>query len=171
VTTVASEIAVTIAGRGVGWGSGCLVSGLCQRIEGWLNNARAALAGEPAPANPTPAIRIYMAEGRAVAAARAGELRPGPSGYIFGTPAKYEFGSIAQENLAISTTTRKWARIDGYYELTGPIAKEFKLLGRVEPAPIAAPVWQGGGIEYVRSGVVPIEQLGQWHAIPWKAGQ
>jgi hypothetical protein len=51
VTTVASEIAVTIAGRGVGWGSGCLVSGLCQRIEGWLNNARAALAGEPAPLN------------------------------------------------------------------------------------------------------------------------
>jgi hypothetical protein len=61
-----------------------------------------------------------MGEGRAVAAARAGEMRPDPSGYIFGTPAKYEFGSIAQENLAISTTTRKWARIDGYYELTGP---------------------------------------------------
>jgi RHS repeat-associated protein len=38
-TTVASEVAVTIAGRGISWGSGCLVSGLCQRIEGWLNNA------------------------------------------------------------------------------------------------------------------------------------
>ncbi len=103
-------------------------------------------------------------EGRAAAAERAGVLNPGASGELFATDAKYEFGNIAQSNLAISA---RGANVAGYWEVPAEYALKFSYVGRVQPIEL----WEGGGREFTWAGSVPYEELGPFRYIPWSAGR
>ena len=110
-----------------------------------------------------PALRIYAAQGRVDAAERAGVLNPGESGNIFATDGQYEYGNIAQSNLAISA---RGENVAGYWAVPDQYASEFTYVGRVDPIDL----WEGGGREYTREGPLPYVDLGPFHTIPWAAG-
>ncbi len=91
-------------------------------------------------------------------------LNPGESGKLFAANGQYEFGNIAQSNLAINA---RGANIAGYWEVPGEYASKFSYVGRVQPQDL----WEGGGREFTWAGSIPYEELGSFRLIPWAAGQ
>ena len=87
---------------------------------------------------------------------------------MYGTTARYSYGNIAQENLAISA---RGDRIAGFYELPPELSAQFTSLGRAQPAPQAAPIWGGGGRESIFRGAINFDELGAWYSIPWAGGR
>lgn len=116
-----------------------------------------------ADAEATPSLRIYAAQGRVDAAERAGVLNPGASGKIFATDGQYEYGNLAQSNLAISA---RGENVAGYWQVPESYAAEFTYAGRVEPIDL----WEGGGREFTRDGPIPYMDLGRFQPIRWAAG-
>ena len=111
------------------------------------------------------ALRIFATEGRAAAAGRAGALNPGESGKLFATNGRYQYGNIAQSNLAMTNT--RGANVAGYWEVPSEYTSKFTYVGRVQPERL----WEGGGPEFTMSGSIPYDQLGPFRLIPWAAGQ
>ena len=109
-------------------------------------------------------LRIFASEGRAAAAERAGALTPGASGKLFATNGQYQFGNIAQSNLAISA---RGANVAGYWDVPAQYASKFSYAGRVAPTQL----WEGGGREFTWAGSIPYDQLGPFRLIPWAAGR
>jgi hypothetical protein len=91
-------------------------------------------------------------------------LNPGASGKLFATDARYEFGNIAQSNLAISA---RGENVAGYWEVPTEYASKFTYVGWVQPIQLR----EGGGREFTWAGSIPIEDLGLFQRIPWAAGQ
>jgi RHS repeat-associated protein len=108
------------------------------------------------------ALRIYAAEGRLLSAERAGSLNPGATGKLYATDAKYEFGNVAQSNLAIDA---RGEHVVGYWDV--PAEYPFKYDRRVP----FTEKWDGGGREFTWPGSIPYDKLGPFRRIPWAAGQ
>lgn len=125
-----------------------------------MSSAEATAA---AGAEATPALRIYAVQGRVDADERAGVLNPGASGNIFATDGQYEYGNLAQSNLAI---TGRGENVAGYWQVPDSYAAEFTYAGRVEPIDL----WEGGGREFTREGPIPYGDLGRFQPIRWAAG-
>jgi RHS repeat-associated protein len=111
------------------------------------------------------ALRIFATEGRAAAAERAGALNPGESGNLFATSGQYEYGNIAQSNLAMWNT--RGANVAGYWDVPAEYASKFAYVGRAE----AKLLWEGGGPEFTWSGSIQYDALGPFRLIPWAAGR
>lgn len=143
--------ASSIVGAGSAVATG--VAGLFQKARSWFSTASLV---QP------PNLRIYAAEGRVLAAERAGVLSPGASGNIFATDARYAFGNIAQSDLAVSA---HGANVAGYWEIAPQYGQRFAYAGRVT----ATQLWEGGGREFTWAGSIPYEDLGAFQRIPWSA--
>ena len=149
------ELAVSTVSGGV---TGALLGGGKFAIS-HMTSSEAAAADD---AEVAPALRIYAAQGRVDAAERAGVLNPGASGKIFATDGQYEYGNLAQSNLAISA---RGANVAGYWQVPESYAAEFTYAGRVEPIDL----WEGGGREFTREGPIPFLDLGPFKPIAWAA--
>jgi RHS repeat-associated protein len=108
-------------------------------------------------------LRIYAAQGRAAAAERAGALNPGDSGNLFATNGQYEYGNIAQSNLAINA---QGENVVGYWNVPAEYASKFSYVGRVAPIQL----WEGGGQEFTMAGSIPYADFGPFNLIPWAGG-
>jgi RHS repeat-associated protein len=150
-----------LIGGSVGGVAG-IAKGLGGAVAGSL--ARGGAATDAAASAESGALRIYASEGRFAAAERAGALNPGASGNLFATNGQYEFGNIAQSNLAISA---RGANVAGYWEVPAEYSSNFAYVGRVAPIDL----WEGGGREFTWAGSIPFDDLGAFQRIPWAAGQ
>ena len=142
---------------------GC-VTGAVVAVVAVVAEAVGAWALGDIAAEGAPALRIYAAEGREVAAEEAGVLEPGGDGQLYATDATYGYGNIAQSNLAIPGGGEEVA---GYWEVPPEYASKFTYQGRVP----ATDVWDGGGREFTWRGSIPYDSLGPFHPIPWAGGQ
>jgi hypothetical protein len=111
-----------------------------------------------------PDLRIYASEGRRAVAEDVGVLLPGKSGKLFATDARYEYGNIAQSNLAIMA---RGEDIVGYWKVPAKFSSKFTYVGRVGPSDDL--LWEGGGREFTRPGSIPTDALGPFERIPWTA--
>ena len=162
--TAAGEAGVARAAEGAGEGVGDAAAGAEKAAAaagsgGAEASAGAASAGAEGAA---PSLRIYAAGGRAAAAEESGVLSPGASGKLFATDAQYEYGNIAQSNLAISA---RGENVAGFWEVPEEYSVRFSYVGRVQPIDL----WEGGGREFTMEGSVPYDQLGPFQPIPWSA--
>jgi hypothetical protein len=96
-------------------------------------------------------------------AERAGALNPGESGNLFATNGQYEYGNIAQSNLAIDAQGENVAE---YWNVPAESASKFSYVRRVAPIQL----WEGGGQEFTMAGSIPYGDLGPFNPIPWAAG-
>jgi RHS repeat-associated protein len=108
-------------------------------------------------------LRIYAPAGRVAAAERAEALNPSESGNLFATNGQYEYGNIAQSNLAINA---EGENVAGYWNVPAEYASKFSYEGRVAPIQL----WEGGGQEFTMAGSVPYADFGPFNLIPWAAG-
>jgi hypothetical protein len=111
-----------------------------------------------------PDLRIYAAEGRRAGAENVGVLLPGKSGKLFASDARYQYGNIAQSNLAIMAHGED---IVGYWKVPAKYSSQFTYVGRVGPSDDL--LWEGGGREFTRPGSIPNDALGPFERIPWTA--